>query len=195
MVKKDWIGNKQTTFSTLGASSHSEHEREINDYYATDPIVISPLIERVKLTQTVWECACGEGHLSKELEKFGYSVISTDIIDRGYGDVIDFLKETKISIYDIVTNPPYKYAKEFIEKALELSIDGAKICMFLKLTFLEGQLRYKFFKQNPPKYIYVFSKRIRCGLNGVFKGSSAVCFAWFVWIKGNKENPIIDWII
>jgi len=195
MVKKDWIGNKRTTFATLGASSHSEHEREINDYYATDPIVIKPLIERVKLTQTVWECACGEGHLSKELEKFGYLVISTDIIDRGYGTVVDFLKETKSSNCDIVTNPPYKYAKEFIEKALQLSSDGIKICMFLKLTFLEGQGRYKFFKQNPPKYVYVFSRRAQCGLNGVFRGSSAACYAWFVWEKGNKNNPIIDWII
>jgi len=193
----DWTGNKKTTFSTLGASSHSEHEREINDYYATDPIAIKPLIERVKLTQTIWECACGEGHLSRELEVFGYTVISTDIINRGYGSVLDFLKvkEIKPIDYDIVTNPPYKFAKQFIEKALEISREGGKVCMFLKLTFLEGQARYNLFKQNPPKYVYVFSRRIRCGLNGTFKGSSAVCFSWFVWEKGNKDKPTIDWII
>ena len=31
----------------------------------------------------VWECACGEGHLSKELQKQGYQVYSSDLIDRG----------------------------------------------------------------------------------------------------------------
>ena len=34
--KKDWIGNKKSTFSTLGASSHSEHDRQVDDYYATE---------------------------------------------------------------------------------------------------------------------------------------------------------------
>lgn len=34
---KDWTGNKKTTFVTLGASNHSDKERESNDYYATDP--------------------------------------------------------------------------------------------------------------------------------------------------------------
>ena len=33
---KDWIGNKKSTFSTLGASNHSEHNREENVYYATE---------------------------------------------------------------------------------------------------------------------------------------------------------------
>ena len=35
---KDWKGNHKTTFTTLGASNHSNHEREKHDYYATDPI-------------------------------------------------------------------------------------------------------------------------------------------------------------
>ena len=27
-----------------------------------------------------------------------------------------------------------------------------------------------------------------------FNSSSAVCYAWFIWQKGNKEKPVIDWI-
>lgn len=40
----DWIGNSKSVYSTLGASSHSEKERETNDYYATDPYAIDILI-------------------------------------------------------------------------------------------------------------------------------------------------------
>lgn len=34
---------------------------------------------------------------------------------------------------DILTNPPYKYAKEFIEHAMTIIPDGRKVFMFLKL--------------------------------------------------------------
>ena len=64
---KDWTGNKKSIFTTLGASSHSDHEREINDYYATEPRVIDELFERENFSDTIWECACGEGHKDYQL--------------------------------------------------------------------------------------------------------------------------------
>ena len=51
---------------------------------------------------------------------------------------------------DIITNPPYKYAKEFVEKALEVIPKGNKVAMFLKLQFLEGKARRKMFETSPP---------------------------------------------
>jgi hypothetical protein len=41
---KDWTGNGKSIFTTLGASNHTEKEREINDYYATDPIAVDALL-------------------------------------------------------------------------------------------------------------------------------------------------------
>ena len=46
---------------------------------------------------------------------------------------------------DILTNPPYKLAKEFVEHALEVVEDGYYVVMFLKLTFLEGKARKELF--------------------------------------------------
>lgn len=198
---KDWTGNKKSTFTTLGASSHSDHEREKNDYYATDPRVIDELFERENFSDSIWECACGEGHLSKEMHKYAKSIFSTDLIDRGFGIAgVDFLKVEDTWNGDIITNPPYKYAQEFVEHAMELieksEVVGLKVAMFLKLTFLEGQKRQKLFKKYPPKVIYVYSSRRKCALNGDFEktGSSASCYAWFVWEKGFKGEPIIRWI-
>lgn len=50
------------------------------------------------------------------------------------------------------------------------------------------------FLENPPKKVYVSSSRIECAENGKFKGTSAVAYAWFVWEKGFKGDPIIKWI-
>lgn len=41
---KDWTGNGKSIFTTLGASNHTDKEREANDYYATDPIAIDALL-------------------------------------------------------------------------------------------------------------------------------------------------------
>lgn len=198
---KDWTGNKKSTFTTLGASSHSDHEREANDYYATEPRVIDELFERENFTDTIWECACGEGHLSKEMHKYAKSILSTDLIDRGFGTSgIDFLKVDDVWNGDIITNPPYKFAQEFVEHAMELieksEVADLKVAMFLKLTFLEGQARRKMFEKYPPKVVYVYSQRRKCALNGEFEktGSSASAYAWFVWQKDFVGDPIIKWI-
>lgn len=162
-------------------------DAEANDYYATDPKAVELLLEQESFCNSIWEPACGEGHISKILAAHGYSVESTDLIDRGYGlGDQDFLKQPYFTAFngDIITNPPYKYAKEFAEKALEIVAPGRKVAMFLKLTFLEGQGRRELFKKHPPRTVYISSSRLECGKNGVFKNASAVAYAWFVWQKG-----------
>ena len=160
------------------------------------------LLAEESFAPVIWECACGEGHLSKVLEQAGFEVISTDLIYRGYGDPepLDFLKETLEDFEgDIITNPPYKYALEFVQRGLETVQPGRKVAMFLKLQFLEGKNRKEFFKSNPPKVVYVSSSRLTCAKNGAFdkikdSGGSAVAYAWFVWEKGFRGEPVIRWI-
>jgi hypothetical protein len=198
---KNWLDNrnKNTVYTTLGASSHSKDDREQYDYYATNPKCVEDLFERENFSGNIWECACGEGHLSKRMLKigsyYGLNVYSSDIIDRGYGDVLDFLSiDVQEWLGDIVTNPPYKYAQEFVEKSLKIIPNENKVAMFLKLTFLEGKKRKLLFKHNPPKIVYVYSKRQECAKNGEFKGTSAVAYCWYVWEKGFKGDTIIKWI-
>lgn len=203
---KDWTGNAKSIFVCHGASNHTEEERQQHDYYATEPKAVELLLQEEEFSPYVWECACGEGHMSEILETNGYKVRSSDIFDRGYKntEIIDFLKVKKEDIKndfsrDIITNPPYKYAKEFVEHALDISMDSTKIAMFLKLTFLESKSRKKLFEKYPPKVVYVSSSRLQCAKNGDFekygKGvGTAVAYAWFVWEKGFKGDPIIRWI-
>lgn len=193
---KDWTGNTNSIYVTMGASNHSNLDREENDFYATEPKAIELLLDLEKFDNDIWECACGKGHLSKELIKKGYNVKSTDLIDRGYGTGgIDFLKCEDIFYGDIITNPPYKYAKEFVYKALDLIPIGNKVIMFLKVQFLEGKARKELFKTNPPKKIYISSSRLNCAKNGEFEKypSSAIAYAWFIWEKGYTGETVVRW--
>ena len=194
-MSKDWTGNKRSTFVTLGASSHSTGQREQHDYYATDPQAIDALNKILDLEgKQIWEPACGGGHLVDRMREKRASVVASDLIDRGSGDGgIDFLQAKHLLAPIIVTNPPYKYALEFVQKSIDLGADTT--CMFLKITFLEGQKRRKFFDEHPPKTVAVFSKRITCAINGEdFSASSAACYAWFIWEKGYSGKPEVVWL-
>lgn len=201
-IAKDWTGNNNSIYKTLGASNHTDKERENDDFYATDPIAINVLIEDggEVFNNNIWEPACGQGHLSERLKEYGYEVHSTDLVDRGYGTGnVNFLTYDEPWNGDILTNPPYKFAKEFIEHALEIIPNGNKVAMFLKIQFLEGKARKELFRKYPPKFVYVSSSRILCAKNADFEGmkaggGSAVAYAWYVWEKGYEGETILKWI-
>ena len=196
---KDWTGNSRTTHALLGARNCAHNERAQNDYYATEPKAAHLLMAVEKFQPVIWECACGEGHLAKEFEKAGYSVYASDLIDRGYGEVLDFLACSAPPRFDcdIITNPPYSKAQEFVEHALDISADGTKVAMFLKIQFLETKGRKRLFEKYPPKTVYVSSSRLHCAMNGEFERfakSNAICYAWYVWVKGYKGDTVLKWI-
>lgn len=197
---KDWVGNKKSVFITLGASNHTTEERQSEDYYATEPKAAELLLQNEVFSQKVWECACGEKHLSEVFEQHGYEVRSSDLCDRCGNEVYDFLSNDNVFWEgDIITNPPYKYAQEFVEKALNIIPAQKKVAMFLKLSFLEGKKRKRLFLSTPPKVIYVSSSRLLCAKNGDFRrmqagGGSAVAYGWFVWEKGYLGSTVVKWI-
>lgn len=169
---KDWVGNSATHLKIIGSSHGSQSERVANDFYATHESTIDGLLKVYSLPKRIWECACGNGSLSKKLESLGYDVVSTDLVDRGYGQGgINFLaSEEENRMFNenfegfpkvdcILTNPPYKYATEFVKRALQLVNDGGSVVMFLKLTFLEGKKRYnEIFKNTPPDTFFSLLK-------------------------------------
>lgn len=189
--------SSETVFRNLGASNHSKEIREENDYYATEPKAVKLLLDEETFNANIWECACGELHISNVLNEYGYNVRNSDLIKRVENiEQLDFLQSNEKWHGDIITNPPYKYAQEFIEKSIDLIEDGNKVAMLLRLQFLEGKRRKELFKKYPPKFVYVFNGRINCAKNGDFKtyNSSAMSYAWYVWEKGYKGETIIRWI-
>lgn len=189
------------SINTLGATNHSKKERSKLDYYGTDPNAVRALLSVERFNNFVWEPTSGHHNIVNVLEEYGYQVKATDIFDYGFGDdLIDFLgafDSTHINSFDgdIIMNPPYYDAGPFVQKALDLVCPGRRVAAFLRLLFLEGQGRYdSIFKNNPPKTIYVFSRRQVCSKVDDFTEGSAVCYAWYVWEKGFTGDPTIKWI-
>ena len=190
---------KHLTGTSLSGTS-TTRDRVENDYYATPPESTLKLLEVENFEVSILEPCCGEGHISEILKKEGYTVYSNDIVNRDYGETNkDFLKDDFEKVDNVVTNPPYKYAKEFIEKSLEIT--NKKVAMFCKIQLLEGVARYDMFQSSPLKTVYVFTKRQNPLRNGSpvdengKKWASTMCFAWFVWEHGYEGKPTIEWLL
>ncbi len=197
-MSKDWKGNTQSVMATLNASNHSEAERAEWDYYATPELAVTELlrVEHFDKAVPIWEPAAGEKAISNILEREGYTVISSDIINRDCGvHEIDFFSCNQKWKGNIITNPPFAKATEFIEHALSLIEDGRKVAFLLRIQFLEGVRRRKLFAENPPIRIWVSTRTLRCAIYGYFVNATgnASTYAWFVWEKGFKGSPSIGW--
>jgi len=168
------------------------------DFYQTPTWCIDKLLEKEIFNKNIHEPCSWAGAISKVLEKAWYNVLSQDIReDKGvyWEKWQDLLQYDKPKFWDIVTNPPYFIAKEFIEKSLTLT--EWKVAMLLKLSFLESKWRYEFFKNTPLKKVYVFCKRVNMypEWQPMPKNSWTIAYAWYIWEKWYKWEPVIDWII
>ena len=183
-----------------------QDERVKDDWYATNPEAVKKLLDVENFhMKNILEPCVGAGHIANVLKEYsGKNVTAIDIVDRGYeGTIItDFLNWESDKAYDtIITNPPYKLASEFINKCLSILSPDGKLGMFLKIQFLEGIKRKELFDKYPPKYVYVFRKRMQIFNNGIEfnqktgkRWSSLLCNAWYIWDKQCNTEPIIRWI-
>ena len=199
---------------TVGGGSKKNMEDRIRvlDGFHTPKIAVDRLVEEVKLKRRVWECANGHNRISGRLTKKHRRRVFRSDIHRWVPEtqkIIDFTDTTfrpfKGKPFDIVTNPPFVRGQEFIETAMQLLPPGGKLCLLLRLQFLEGGKRRILFEKYPPSEVLVFSKRLprmhrfdfslKAFKRSVLKSgkkytepSSALCFCWIVWEK--KSSPL-----
>jgi hypothetical protein len=183
--------------SGVGLASKAERGFE---FYRTPIEATRALIaiEGDRIPWRVWEPACGDGAISEELIRAGHFVYSSDIACRGYGAVEDFLSrdvQSAVLPSSVVTNPPFSLAQEFVDKAF--SFPSIHYCaLLLRLAFLESQKRKEWFEANPPARVHVSSRRLpmmhRENWAGT-KSTSAVPYAWFIWLRGYDGAPQLRW--
>lgn len=139
---------------------------------------------------TCWEPACNRGHMSMPLaESFGW-VWSTDIHDYGWAGqqgVVDFLSPDAGHGLDaapsfVVTNPPFRLAEQFIQKALKVAAAG--VAVIVRTAFLEGVGRHsRLFGRTPPSIIAQFTERVPMVKGRLTAtGSTATAYCWLVWL-------------
>jgi hypothetical protein len=191
-----------TLFESMAASSRKalDHKNgprpaEQNHYYKTPPAATEALLRVEQFTGLIHEPACGDGAISEVLKGHCYEVVSSDLIDRGYGTPAqDFLLEQNRTGLTMITNPPFKLADEFALHALHLGY--RHIALFGRLAWLEGNARHKrLWEPHPPSRIWVFK-----GRQTLWRGDEAnpgkggaVAFCWVVWQQGHTGTQL-GWI-
>lgn len=170
--------------------------RHKDDYYRTPPACVRALLAVETFADDVWEPACGDGAISEVLLDAGHTVISTDLIDRGYGTGgVDFLGSTVLGVTDLITNPPYRLADKFALHALKLGV--RKMALLCRLAWLEGQERYeRLYSQQKLARIWVFSQR-----QTLWRGDECseddggmTAYAWFVFERDHGGAPTLGWL-
>ena len=198
-------------FKLLGA--HSTTERAKDDFYMSSGDIAHALwrciLFGMKNSSRTYEfvvdtlfvdSSVGTGVLLHDIEEQYADTIGYDIVDRGYPNTIvqDYLTVDKLpDNCMIVENTPFKLTLEFVKHSLSLLCrGGGVICTLQKIQFLEGQARKQFFEENPPEYVFVFSKRTNTYRNGDMEKykSSAMCFCWFIFRKGYQGDTKVKWI-
>ncbi|MGD9537351.1 MAG: hypothetical protein AB7P52_05635 [Alphaproteobacteria bacterium] len=164
------------------------------DFFPTPQWATFALIDNERFDGDIWECACGNGAMSRVLEETKSYVFSSDLYQRGYGEAgRDFLKATRRTD-NIITNPPYNSAEGFVRVGTKLA--KHKFALLLRLAFLEGANRANtIFARTPPSRVWVFSERITFYPTGVeVKGTGTTAYAWFVWDRDAQSRTELRWL-
>lgn len=164
------------------------------DFFPTPRWATYALIDNEQFKGNIWECACGDGAMSRVLEDTNRPVRSSDLYDRGFGDIgVDFLSASR-GADNIITNPPYNSAETFVANGVKLA--KRKVALLLRLAFLEGANRARtIFSSCPPSRVWVFSERITFYPVGVeVRGTGTTAYAWFVWDKDAAMGTELRWL-
>lgn len=167
------------------------------DDFPTPPWAGRALMEHVLGGQhrsILREPAANRGFLLRGLSPYFAGHVCSDVFDYGVGiEVRDYLFEPLTPIDFIITNPPFRLAHAFIDKALREASVG---CAFLvRTSFLEGINRYEsLWSRIPPTFVAQFAERVpmvkgRCDP----EASTATSYCWVGWMRGWDRMPML-WI-
>ncbi len=170
-----------------------------NEYYPTPPEATRALLSVEQFEGSIWEPACGEGAIASVLIAAGHKVVSTDLVDYGFGIAgVDFLKETRPRARHIVTNPPYGsgLADAFITKSLGFAAEtGGSVAMLLNLASLAHRTRTSWWRAHPPARLYAIDDVVCWPTHRYGPAPSHFTkhrYFWAVWIP-NHQGPSAFW--
>ncbi|MDR6952653.1 hypothetical protein J2X65_002012 [Ancylobacter sp. 3268] len=188
-------------FGARALMSSRQEPADSLDFFPTPPWATRAFVRHVALPvlgvlgdcETVWDPACGEGHMAEPLRESFASVSASDIHPYGYGDVEDFLaQDAGVQADWIFTNPPFNLAVAFVYQALAQAARGAAV--LVRTGWLHTIERYELFCQHPPFMIAYYVERVPMH-RGRWEpdGSTATDYCWVCWVRGAEPRPSM-WI-
>lgn len=171
------------------------------EFYPTPPAAIRALLSVERFVGPVWEPACGDGAIAKELEAAGYAVIATDLVDQGYGEPgRDFLAQEKPLGASIVTNPPYGrgLADRFLRQALRfIGETGGQVAMLMNIASLCHPTRHGSFVRRPPRTVYMLDDCVCFPEGDPARASRRTYdhrYCWMIWDHEPKRSCALNWL-
>lgn len=160
------------------------------DFFPTQPWAARAGAEIVRRldprARTVWEPACGPGHMTHGLRDLFPEVLASDAYLYDGNVIHDFLGAAPPpfgAVEWIVTNPPFSNLPGFIRTAYRQARRG--VALLMPSRVLEGVLRHDLlYAECPLTVVAPFSERVPMH-KGVYDPgrSTAAFYSWFVWLK------------
>ncbi|WP_190305716.1 hypothetical protein [Roseicitreum antarcticum] len=193
----------------LPKHSRPVEQRREHDFYATgQPEAVRSLLhadgDRLRALGSVWEPACGDGAMVREIRAFGLPCSASDLIDRGCPDswTADYFSCYRSRGRAIITNPPYNLinARDGHGRWLHhtLNLHDWRYCALL-LSWDWPAARANglgaLLDANPFSYCYL----MRWKLDFTGEGSPPQRNAWFVWDRDDprdtkSNHPDFRWL-
>jgi hypothetical protein len=177
---------------------HSGRERAAGDYYSEPPACAKALFNTLGLFPGGFHDPCvGRGTIVDVGLGYGCTATGADLCDRAAGrfSVRDFLEDHQ-RYPNVVTNPPFNLAVDFVVHALELVTEGGRVAILAPSNFLYSQSRYRLFSRTETDAIVFLSRRpsvppgTALELHGeAIRGHGSVDFCWIVWQQGRSRWP------
>lgn len=202
MLAAEGVGVMGQNRSSAVMQQRSEPHNSLDDF-PTPPWATRALCEWLKAKGEeiehfdVREPAVNRGHMAFPLSEYFRRVEASDVHDYGvHFPVRDYLFGPIDTVHYTITNPPFRLAEQFIERARETSEFG--VAMIVRSAFLEGQGRFaRIFAKNPPSHILQFTERVVMHKGRLApEGSTATAYCWLVWLRGECDDctTIFEWI-
>ena len=146
---------------------------------------------------SVREPAANRGHMVRPLAEYFGHIEAADIFDYGAGfSQLDYLFGPLPAAVDwTITDPPFRLAEQFIERALATSLLG--VAVLVRSAFLEGVGRHqRLFSVRPPSRVLQFSERVVIHKGRLSPdGSTATAYCWVIWETERRDGPTrFEWI-
>jgi hypothetical protein len=168
--------------------------RNAADWY-TEPAWCSVrLFDVDTFVGAIHDPACGMGRIVGAARAHGHTATGADLIDRGFAFLVeDFALGTAL-VDNIVTNPPFALARQFIEQALTLAT--RKVAVVFPTARLNAA---RWLMELPLCRVWLLTPRPSMPpgeviLRGEKPGGGKVDFCWLVFEQGFDGEPVIAWL-
>lgn len=168
-------------------------ERDEYDWYVEPRECSRALFTVERFEGVVWDPACGSGRIVQQAKALGLDAVGTDVVHRSSYCLrkLDFLKDGQISDFgNIVTNPPFSDAEEFIRRALKIVPHGGKIAAILPIVWLTGfSTKRNWLPISPLRKVFPLSPRPSMPPGRVIEagerpGNGTKDYCWLLWQVG-----------